>query len=92
MEAITCESFEPPKTLDLPHVLACVDLPHVPACVVESESSEPITSESPNFTIEPVSSPVPARVSHNFSKVLSSVFKEKGRSRTDKSPRIQLRL
>ncbi|KAL6005315.1 hypothetical protein ACLOJK_005879 [Asimina triloba] len=54
MEDSTCESFEPLKTLDLP--------PHVPARVAESESSKPITSESPNSTTEPVSPPVPASV------------------------------
>lgn len=51
MEDSNCESFEPIKTLDLPQVSA-----HV----VESETSDLITSESPNFTIEPVSPLIPA--------------------------------
>ena len=55
MEDSVCESFEP---LDLPHVLTHGD--------EEPESSESITLESPNFTTEPVSSLVPASVTHNF--------------------------
>ena len=50
-----CESFEP---LDLPHVSTHGD--------EEPESSESITPESPNFTIKPVSSPIPANVTCNF--------------------------
>ncbi|RVW23043.1 hypothetical protein CK203_107714 [Vitis vinifera] len=46
MEDSSCESFEP---FDLPHVSTHGD--------EEPESSESITPESPNFTIEPVSSP-----------------------------------
>ncbi|KAJ9703130.1 hypothetical protein PVL29_004767 [Vitis rotundifolia] len=55
MEDSPCESFE---SLDLPHVSTHGD--------EEPESSEPITPESPNFTTELVSSPVPASVTHNF--------------------------
>ena len=55
MENSPCESFEP---LDLPHVLTHGD--------EEPESFESITPESPNFTIEPMSSPVPASVTRNF--------------------------
>ncbi|RVW87577.1 hypothetical protein CK203_041216 [Vitis vinifera] len=55
MEDSSCEFFEP---LDLPHVSTHGD--------EEPESSESITPESPNFTTEPVSSPVPASVTHNF--------------------------
>lgn len=55
MEDSPSESFEPLKTLDLPHV---------PARVVEPESFEPTTSESPHSATEPVSSPVPASVTH----------------------------
>ena len=55
MEHSPCESFEP---LDLPHVSTHGD--------EEPESSESITLESPNFTTEPVSSLVPASVTHNF--------------------------
>ena len=55
MEDSPCESFEP---LDLPHVLTHGD--------EEPESSESITPESPNFTTEPVSSPIPASVDRNF--------------------------
>ena len=56
MKDSPCESFEP---LDLPHVSIHGD--------EEPKSYEPITHESPNFTTEPVSSPVPASVTpHNF--------------------------
>ncbi|KAL6350043.1 hypothetical protein AAG906_003976 [Vitis piasezkii] len=50
-----CESFEP---LDLPHVSTHGD--------EELESSKSITPELPNFTTEPMSSPVPASVTRNF--------------------------
>ena len=55
MEDSPCESFEP---LDLLHVSTHGD--------EEPKSSEPITLESPNFTIEPMSSPVLASVTRNF--------------------------
>ena len=55
MEDSHYESFEP---FDLPYVSTHGD--------EEPESSEPITPESPNFTTEPVSSLVPASVTHNF--------------------------
>ena len=52
MEDSPYESSEP---LDLPHVSTHGD--------EEPESFEP---ESPNFTTEPMSSPVPATVTRNF--------------------------
>ena len=55
MEDSLCESFEP---LDFPHVSTHGD--------EEPESFELITLESPNSTAKPVSSPVPANVTHNF--------------------------
>ena len=57
MEDSPCESFEP---LDLPHVSTHGD--------EEPESSKSITPESPNFTIESMSFPVPASVTRNFSQ------------------------
>ena len=66
MEDSLCESFEP---LDLPHVSTHGD--------EKPESSEPITLESPNFTTEPVSSPVPANVTRNFPQVPKVYSREK---------------
>ncbi|RVW30369.1 Retrovirus-related Pol polyprotein from transposon TNT 1-94 [Vitis vinifera] len=66
MEDSPCESFEP---LDLPHVLTHGD--------EEPESSESITPESPNFTTEPVSSPIPASVTHNFPQFPKVYSREK---------------
>ncbi|KAL6347733.1 hypothetical protein AAG906_026262 [Vitis piasezkii] len=66
MEDSACESFEP---LDLPHVLTHGD--------EEPESSESITLESPNFTTEPVSSLVPASVTHNFPQFPKVYLREK---------------
>ena len=63
MEDILCESFEP---LDLPHVSTHGD--------EEPESSKP---ESPNFTTEPMSSPVPATVTRNFPQVPKVCSREK---------------
>ena len=60
MEHSPCESFEP---LDLPHVSTHGDEKPESS---EPESSESITPKTPNFTTEPVSSPVPASVTHNF--------------------------
>ena len=60
------ESFEP---LDLPHVSNHGD--EIP------ESSESITPESPNFTIELVSSPVPASVTRNFPQFPKVYSREK---------------
>ncbi|KAL6311431.1 hypothetical protein AAG906_035856 [Vitis piasezkii] len=63
MEDSSCESFEP---LDLPHVSTHGD--------EEPKSSESITPESPNFTIEPVSSLlqlVSLAIFHSFPKVYS---------------------
>ena len=82
MEDSPCESFEP---LDLPHVLTHGD--------EEPESFESITPESPNFTIEPVSSPILANVTRNFPQFpkVYSRDKGKGHSRTKVSPRIQLK-
>ena len=63
MEDSPYESFEP---FDLPHVSTHGDEEPESS---ELESSESITPESPNFTIEPVSSPVPASVTRNFPQV-----------------------
>ena len=66
MEDSSCESFEP---LDFPHVSTHGD--------EEPKSSESITPESPNFTIEPVSSPVPASVTRNFPQFPKVYSREK---------------
>ena len=66
MENSPCESFEP---LDLPHVSTHGD--------EEPESSESITPEQPNFTTKPVSSPVPASVTHNFPQFPKVYSREK---------------
>ena len=66
MENSPCESFEP---LDPPHVSTHGD--------EEAESSESITPESPNFTTEPVSSPVPTSVTCNFSQFPKVYSREK---------------
>ena len=66
MEHGPCEFFEP---LDLPHVLTHGN--------EEPESSKSITPESPNFTIEPVSSPVPANVTRNFPQFPKMYSREK---------------
>ena len=63
MEDSLYESFE---TLDLPHVSTHGDEEPKSS---EPESFESITPESPNFTTEPVSSPVPASVTRNFPQV-----------------------
>ncbi|RVX08220.1 hypothetical protein CK203_017714 [Vitis vinifera] len=63
MEDSPCESFEP---LDLPHVSTHGD--------EEPKSSEPITPESPNFTIELVSSLIPTSVTlRNFQSFLRCI-------------------
>ena len=67
MKDSPCESFEP---LDLPHVSIHGD--------EEPKSYEPITHESPNFTTEPVSSPVPASVTpRNFPQFPKVYSREK---------------
>ena len=68
MEDSTCESFEPLKTLNLPHVLACVIEPKSfePTHVIEIESSTSITFESPNYATKPMSSLVLVSATHNF--------------------------
>ncbi|RVW82474.1 hypothetical protein CK203_046239 [Vitis vinifera] len=66
MKDSPCESFEP---LDLPHVSTHGD--------EEPESFESITPESPNFTTEPVSSPVPTSVTCNFSQFPKVYSREK---------------
>ena len=66
MENSPCESFEP---LDPPHVSTHGD--------EEAESSESITPESPNFTTEPVSSPVPASVTSDFPQFPKVYSREK---------------
>ena len=66
MEDSPCESFEP---LDLPHVSTHGD--------EEPKSSKLITLESPNFTIEPMSSPVLASVTCNFSQFPKLYSREK---------------
>ena len=70
-----CESFE---LLDLLHVSTYGD--------EEPESSESITSESPNFTTEPVSSSVPAMslaIFHSFLRFIQGKrpFQNKSRSK-----------
>ena len=52
MEDSTCESFEPLTTLDLPPV---------PIHAIEPKSP-------PASVTEPESSPIPASVTHNFSR------------------------
>ncbi|RVW38197.1 Retrovirus-related Pol polyprotein from transposon RE1 [Vitis vinifera] len=66
MEDSPCESFEP---LDLPHVSTHGD--------EEPKSSKLITLESPNFTIEPMSSPVLASVTCNFPQFPKVYSREK---------------
>ena len=67
MEDSPCESFEP---LDLPHVSTHGD--------EEPKSSEPITPESSNFTIELVSSPIPTSVTlRNFPEFPKVYSREK---------------
>ncbi|RVW53340.1 hypothetical protein CK203_088537 [Vitis vinifera] len=66
MEDNLYESFEP---LDLPHVSTHGD--------EEPKSSESITLESPNFTTEPMSSPIPASVTRNFPQVPKVYSREK---------------
>ncbi|RVW90643.1 Copia protein [Vitis vinifera] len=71
MEDSPYESFEP---LDLPHVSTHGDEELESS---EPESSESITLESPNFTTEPVSSPVPISVTRNFPQVPKVYSREK---------------
>ncbi|KAJ9688914.1 hypothetical protein PVL29_014528 [Vitis rotundifolia] len=71
MEDSLYESFEP---LDLPHVSTHGDEKPESS---EHQSSESITPESPNFTTEPVSSPIPASVTHNFPQVPKVYSREK---------------
>ncbi|KAJ9686475.1 hypothetical protein PVL29_015399 [Vitis rotundifolia] len=66
MEDSPCESFEP---LNLPHVST--------HGYEEPESPKPITPESPNFTTKPVSSLVPANVTHNFPQFPKVYSREK---------------
>ena len=75
MEDSPCESFEP---LDFPHVSTHSDK--------EPESFESITPKSPNFTTEPVSSPVPASITRNFPQFPKCIqgkrsFQNKSRSK-----------
>ena len=85
MEDSPCESFEP---LDLLYVSTHGDEEPKSS---EPESLESITPESPNFTTEPVSSPVPASVTRNFPQFSKVYSKEKGYFRTKAGPRIQLK-
>ena len=66
MEDSPYESFEPP---DFPHLSTHGD--------EEPESSEPITPESPNFTTEPASSPIPTSVTRNFPRFPKVYSREK---------------
>ncbi|KAJ9685136.1 hypothetical protein PVL29_017248 [Vitis rotundifolia] len=71
MEDSSYKSFEP---LDPPHISTYGDKEPESS---EPKSSESITPESPNFTIELMSSPVPASVTRNFPQVPKVYSREK---------------
>ncbi|RVW83702.1 hypothetical protein CK203_046010 [Vitis vinifera] len=84
MEDSPCESFEP---LDLPHVSTHGD--------EEPESSESITPKSPNFTTEPVSSPVPPvslAIFHSFLRSNPPLHTQPGETSTDSTDNLDLDL
>ncbi|RVW46001.1 Retrovirus-related Pol polyprotein from transposon RE1 [Vitis vinifera] len=86
MEDSPYESFEP---LDLPHVSTHGDEEPESS---EPESSESITPESPNFTTEPVSSPVPAVSLAIFHRSNPPLHAQPGETSTDSTDNLDLDL